>query len=58
MQGRDFRSGSEEQSDQVHDAHNLTVSGAELVTKKAASNRGEGGDGLAIDADFYQRDVL
>ena len=52
--------GSEEQPDEVNDARKLTVSGVELATKKAASNRvREGGlnDCLAMDTDFYQRDV-
>ena len=38
----------------------MMASVAELATKKAASNRVRvgGSDSLAMDADFYQRDVL
>ena len=58
--GQDCHSGSKEQPDEVHDARNMMASVAELATKKAASNRVRvgGSDSLAMDADFYQRDVL
>ena len=59
--GQNCYSGSEEKPDEVHDAYNLMASGAKLATKKAARNmdRGGGGnDGLKVDADFYQRDLL
>ena len=59
-QGRDFHIGSYEQPAEVHDARKLTASRADLATEKAVSNRGGGGrnDGLAMDSNFYQRDVL
>ena len=60
-QGRYLYSGSEEQPDNDHDAQKLLASGSYLETKKEASNRMRGGgwnNGLAMDADFYQREVL